>query len=236
MRALLVDDERLARAELRRLLAAHPDVDVAGEAATVDEAARAVAALGPDLILLDVQLAGETGFDLLDRLDAVPTVVFVTAFDRYALRAFEVAALDYLLKPVDPARLADALARARLRAVPAPPPDAPLGPDDRVFVRDGDLCLFVRLGDVPLIEAVGNYVRLHAGAARPLLLRTLAALEARLDARHFARVNRSQIVGLAHIERVAPWPGGGLVLTLRGGARVEVSRRQAQRLREAHGL
>ena len=239
MRALLVDDERLARRELRRLLAAHPDVEVAGEAATVGEAAAALAAKPVDVVLLDVQLAGETGFDLLARLDAdgapPPAVVFVTAFGHHAARAFDVAAVDYLVKPVEPERLAAALDRLRARPV-GPGDPKKLGPDDRVFVRDGEACFFVRLGDVPLVEGVGNYARLHVGGARPLLNRSLAYLEGRLDGRHFARVNRQQIVGLAHVDRVAPWFSGGLVLTLRDGTRVEVSRRQAQRLRDGWEL
>ncbi len=230
MNALLVDDERLARAELRRLLAAHPDVQVVAEAATADEAVRAIETRRPDLVLLDIELAGATGFSVLEKLDWVPAVVFVTAYDQYAVRAFEVSAFDYLLKPVEPERLAAALEKVRRGGLAAHPPEAPLGPDSRVFVRDGEKGWFVRLADVVLVEGEGNYARLYFGAEKPLILRSLAALEKRLDPAHFFRANRRQIVGLAHVTDVQPWFAGALVLRA-GGHRVEVSRRQAQKLR-----
>ena len=230
MNVLLVDDERLARAELRRLLAAHADVEVVGEAATSEEAVAAITTLRPDLVLLDIELAGTTGFHVLEHLDWVPAVVFVTAYDQYAVRAFEVSAFDYLLKPVEPLRLALALEKVRNSGHSAPPTEAPLGPESRVFVRDGERGWFVRLADVVLIEGVGNYARLHFGSEKPLIPRSLAALEKRLDPAHFFRANRQQIVGLGHVTDVQPWFGGGLVLRA-GGHRVEVSRRQAQKLR-----
>ncbi len=230
MDVLIVDDERLARLELQRLLAAHPDVRVVAEAATVKEAVDAIAAHAPDLLLLDIQLAGETGFDLLEKLDAAPAVVFVTAYDHYAVRAFEVSAFDYLLKPVEPERLAEALLRVGTRAAQVSSPEALLGLESRVFVRDGERGWFVRLGDVVLIESEGNYARLFFGDDKPLIPRALSALERRLDPAVFFRANRRQIVNLEKVTAVQPWFGGGLVLRA-GPHRVEVSRRQAQRLR-----
>ncbi|TMQ08873.1 MAG: response regulator [Deltaproteobacteria bacterium] len=222
MRALIVDDERLARAELRRLLAAHPDIEIVGEAAHADEARDRIAQLAPDLLLLDIEMPGASAFDLLASLDAAPAVIFTTAFDAHAVRAFEVSALDYLLKPIDPTRLAAALERA----VEAFRPAASI---DRVFVRDGDRCWFVRLSDVPLIESEGNYARLDI-AGQPLLPRSLAYLEARLQPAFF-RASRKHLVNLKLVDRVEAVPGGGLVLILPGGKEVEMSRRAAQRFR-----
>src|SRR5262244_43088 len=150
MRALIVDDERLARAEMRRLLAAHPDIEIVGEAAHAEEARERIAQLAPDLLLLDIEMPGGSAFDLLASLDTAPAVIFTTAFDAHAVRAFEVSALDYLLKPIDPTRLAAALDRARAALREHAEPSERI---DRVFVRDGDRCWFVRLDDVAVIES-----------------------------------------------------------------------------------
>jgi two-component system LytT family response regulator len=226
MRALIVDDERLARAELRRLLAAHPDVAIVGEAAHAGEARDRIAELAPDLLLLDIEMPGESAFDLLASLDAAPAVIFATAFDAHAVRAFEVSALDYVLKPIDAARLAAALDRAREAIRPSGAPDAAL---DRVFVRDGDRCWFVRLSEVAVIESDGNYARLDV-PGQPMLPRSLSYLETRLQPAFF-RASRKHLVNLRLVDRVEPGPGGGLVLILPGGREVEMSRRAAQRFR-----
>ena len=244
LRTVLVDDERLARVGMRRLLADHPGVAVVGEADGADAARDLLAGLREagtpaDLLLLDVQMPGESGFELLASLDPVPpAVVFVTAYDEHALRAFEVAALDYLVKPVAPARLAAALARVEGARPTAPPraDDAPLGPDDRVFVKDDDRLHFVRLGDVQAFESEGNYVRLHLPDARPLALRSLAALDERLDGRSFFRANRTHIVNLGAVVRLDDWPGGQIRVTLEGGIVVEMSRRQARAFRARTSL
>mgnify|MGYP000630282694 CR=1 FL=1 len=191
---LIVDDERLVRSELRRMLEPHDAVDVVGEAADATEAETAVEELDPDLLLLDVQMPDANGFDLLERLDDVPHVVFVTAYDEYAIRAFEVNALDYLVKPVEEERLAEALETVQEQAAlsgeamgPAPQPDPDeseepdtLTADDQVFVKDGRRCWFVRLGEVRLFEAAGNYTRLYFGTEEPLVHRSLSSLEDRL--------------------------------------------------------
>ena len=245
LRTVLVDDERLARVGMRRLMAEHPAVAVVGEADGADAARDMLAGLREagtpaDLLLLDVQMPGESGFELLASLDPVPpAVVFVTAYDKHALRAFEVAALDYLVKPVAPARLAAALARveaARQPAAQTDPDDAPLGPDDRVFVKDGEALHFVRLGDVRAFESEGNYVRLHLEGAAPLALRSLAALDERLDPRAFFRANRTHIVNLGAVVRLDDWPGGQIRVTLEGGLTVKMSRRQARAFRARTSL
>ena len=228
MKAIIVDDERLARLELRRLLAAHAEVEIVGEARNGDEAVALLGDLSPDVLFLDIQMPGMTGFDLLEKLDDVPPVIFTTAFDEHAIKAFEVNAIDYLLKPIDPARLAAALGRVR--------PRTPKPALDHVFVREGERCWIVRLADVLLLESEGNYARLCFGKERPLIRRSLNALEAQLDPAVFFRANRAQMINLSWIQQVDAGVDGGLVATLKGGRTVELSRRQASRLREKLSL
>ena len=241
MKALIVDDERLARNELRRLLARHPEVEVVGEAANADEAEASLSRSDVDLLLLDVQMPGATGFDLLERLDDVPLVVFTTAYDAYALRAFEVNAFDYLVKPIKPERLAAALAKAHLawsalRPADSHPSAHRRSASDRIFVRDGERCWIVALADVALIEAEGNYSRLHFGAHRPLVRGTLQALERRLDPAVFFRSSRRHIINLRFVESVDIGVDDSLTVRLRTGLVAQVSRRQARRLRETLSL
>ncbi|WP_342118514.1 LytR/AlgR family response regulator transcription factor [Pseudoduganella sp. OTU4001] len=228
IRALIVDDERLARAELRRLLAAHPGVEIVGEAANAAEAAQQVAALQPDLLLLDVQMPGGSGFDLLDALDDAPEVIFTTAFDQYTLQAFEASALDYLMKPIAPPRLAAALERAAARLGMAP---TPASTPRKLFIRDGERCWFVKLEDIRLFESEGNYTRLYFDGAKPLLARSLLALEQRLDPQQFFRASRRHIVNLAAVRSIDSDDGGGLTLRL-DDMEVEVSRRRAAALKQ----
>ena len=240
MKALLIDDERLARNELRRLLAGIPDITIAGEAANAAQAREQIASLRPDLLFLDVQMPGETGMALLESLEPpVPHVIFTTAYDDFAVKAFELNALDYLLKPVDPARLAIALEKLRSRAgMPAAPVErpVPLAAEDKVFVREGDRCWFVAVQSIRLLESEGNYTRVHFDQAQPQLFRSLNAMEERLDPRYFFRANRRQIINLAWIEKIEPWFSGGLLVNLKGGAKVELSRRQAQEFRDKMSL
>jgi two-component system, LytTR family, response regulator len=227
MRAIIVDDEPLARRELRRLLADFAWVDIVAEAGTIEEAEAAIEARAPDLMLLDIQMPGGSGFELLERLEHVPRVIFTTAYDHHAVQAFEVNALDYLLKPIEPERLAAALARAR-GAAPASTPASGGATIERLFIRDGSRCWFVPLREVRLMAADGNYVRLYWGDARPLLARPLSSLEERLDPSRYFRANRSQIINVDFIESVEPGIGGQLHVQLRGGPEVEISRRQAR--------
>lgn len=237
MKTLIVDDTRLARAELKTLLAAHPAFELVGEASDVAEAEAAIARLTPDLVLLDVQMPGGTGFDLLERLELTPQVIFTTAYDDYALRAFEVNALDYLVKPIAPERLAEALAKARSRHDAAVAQTKPrLGPGDQVFLRDGERCWFVALHEISHIVVDGNYAHVHFRGQRALLARSLAALEARLDPALFFRASRDTLVNLAAITGVEPWVNDGYRLVLRDGTALDVSRRQARELRDRMAL
>jgi len=241
LRTLVVDDERLARTELRRLLEPHGLVQVVGEAANADEAESAIRKHDPDLLFLDVQMPGDSGFDLLERLDAVPYVVFVTAYDEYAIRAFEVNALDYLVKPVEPERLRAAVETVQERSEGFAPSalaaddedgDPVLTADDRVFVKDGDRCWFVKLADVRMFEAAGNYTRLYFEREQPLIHRSLSYLEDRLDPDQFFRASRQHILNLDWVDDVTPWSKGKLKVTLEDGTEIELSRRRSRVFRE----
>jgi two-component system, LytTR family, response regulator len=233
MRAMIVDDEPLARRELRRLLAEFAWIDIVGEAANVGEAAPLIDRLLPELLFLDIQMPGGTGFELLERLEHLPRVVFTTAYDKHAVRAFEVNALDYLLKPIEPERLAAAVARAQAAAASAPAAVASSGTIlERLFLRDGERCWFVPLREVKLFTAEGNYVRISWDKIHPLLGRPLSSLESRLDPKRFFRANRQQIINLECIESVELGVNGRLHVQLRGGPEVQVSRRQARLFRQ----
>jgi len=239
MKALLIDDERLARSELRRLLEPFPDIEIAGEAANAKQARELMASLKPQLLFLDVQMPGETGMELLESLEPpAPQVIFTTAYDEFAVKAFEMNAIDYLLKPVDPARLAAAIERlpslkaAKAKAQPA----GRLAGTDKVFVREGERCWFVEVSQIRLLESEGNYTRVHFGDAQPQLFRSLNAMEERLDPKFFFRANRRQIINIAWIARIEPWFSGGLLVELKGGTKVELSRRQAQEFRDRMSL
>ncbi|HEY1871112.1 MAG TPA: response regulator [Chitinophagaceae bacterium] len=242
MRAIIIDDERLARAELRKLLQDFPEIEVIDEAANAEEGIAKIEAQNPDLIFLDIQMPGKTGFDMLSSLERSPNVIFTTAYDEYALRAFEVNALDYLLKPVEPKRLADAI--QKLHFVEAKETIGTgeninrslLSENDQVFVKDGERCWFVKLSDIRLFESVGNYAKVFFGNNKPLILKSLNALEERLDEKMFFRANRKHIVNLRLIEKIEPYFNGGLLLELKGGEKIEVSRRQTVKFKEMMSL
>jgi two-component system, LytTR family, response regulator len=239
-KALLIDDERLARNELRKLLENFNEIEIVGEAANADEGIAQINSLQPDIIFLDIQMPGKTGFEMLELLDAAPHVIFVTAFDEYALKAFEVNALDYLMKPVEPKRLQEAIIKLKKEVeeevVGSTVNRGSLGENDQVFVKDGERCWFVKLNEVKLFESVGNYAKIYFGNNKPLILKSLNALEERLDDRVFFRANRKEIINLRMIDKVEPYFNGGLMLTLKGGEQIEVSRRQSVKFKEMMSL
>jgi len=258
MRTLLVDDEAPARARLRRLLAAHPEIEVVGEADSGTDAVTHIAELAPDLVLLDIQMPGLDGFGVLEAVASgaaagrsTPLVIVVTAYDEHAVRAFEAEALDYLLKPVAPERLAVALERAgrRLAGRRATPGESSLPeqlervlaaigrerePLHHLLVHDGERARFVAVAQIHRVSAERNYVRVHAGRETYVLRSTLDALERRLDPRLFLRVNRSDIVRLDAVTELHPWSHGDYHMLLADGTRVVWSRRY--RARDAHRL
>ncbi|MHB8578635.1 MAG: LytR/AlgR family response regulator transcription factor [Ignavibacteriaceae bacterium] len=239
MKALIVDDERLARVELRRLLSPFKEITIVGEAINADDAISKISELNPDIIFLDIQMPGKNGFELLEELDSVPVVIFTTAYDEYALKAFEYNAMDYLLKPIEPKRLEEAVKKIieRNRKTITQDSENPiLTETDQVFVKDGERCWFVKLESVRLFESEGNYVRLYFEENKPLILRTLNYLDERLDSRTFFRANRKHIINLKYIENIEPWMNGGLLVKLKGGVKIEVSRRQAIKFKDMLSL
>jgi len=223
---------------LVRLLEEHPSIEVVGEAMNADEAEKLIEEFNPDLLFVDIQMPGRTGFQLLESLDTVPMVVFTTAYDEFALKAFEVNALDYLLKPIQPERLAEAvrkiqdkerLREGRLR-------EGKLGLNDQVFVKDGERCWFVSLSNIRLFESDGNYIKVFFDNNRPMIHKSLNALDEKLDERSFFRASRKHIVNLSWVEGIEPWFNGGLMVRLKGGDKVEVSRRQAAKFKDMMSL
>jgi two-component system LytT family response regulator len=239
---IIIDDERLARNELKKMLQEFSDIEVIDEAANVDEGIEKIETLNPDLIFLDIQMPGKTGFDLLTEVEKAPKVIFTTAYDEYAIKAFEVNALDYLLKPVEPKRLADSLSKLKdelnkeKTGTNGTYNRGILTDTDQVFVKDGERCWFVKLEEVRLFESVGNYAKVFFGPNKPLILKSLNALEERLDEKVFFRANRKHIINLRWIERIEPYFNGGLLVDLKGGEKIEVSRRQTVKFKEMMSL
>ena len=235
MKTLIIDDERLARKELIRLMEGYKEIEIVDEASNAEEAIEKIQEHSPGLIFLDVQMPGKTGFELLEELERVPQVIFTTAYDEFALKAFDVNALDYLLKPIQADRLAEAMKKVDFtedfgRA------DYKLGKEDQVFVKDGDKCWFVKLEKVRLFESDGNYIKVYFDTVRPMIHKSLNALDERLDERMFFRASRKHIINLGWVEKIDTWFNGGLLVELKGGDKIEVSRRQAARFKERMSL
>jgi two-component system LytT family response regulator len=240
-KAIIIDDERLARNELKKLLLDFPQIEILDEATNAEEGIEKIDSLNPDLVFLDIQMPGKTGFDMLQELDKAPHVIFTTAYDEYALKAFEVNALDYLMKPIEPKRLADALQKLQQAEEKEAVSQQALQrgiltETDQVFVKDGERCWFVKLSEVRLFESVGNYAKVFFAGNKPLILKSLNALEERLDEKTFFRANRKHIVNMRMIEKIEPYFNGGLLLEIQGGEKVEVSRRQAVKFKEMMSL
>lgn len=244
IRALIIDDERLARQELKNLLQTFDQIQIVGESGNVDEALTMIDKENPDLIFLDIQMPGKNGFELLEEIQGnAPDVVFVTAYDEYALKAFEVNALDYLMKPVDEERLGELIdqletkiSKKKAKQETVVESDDKLDITDQVFLKDGEKCWFVQLEKIRLFESEGNYVRVYFDDSRPLILKSLNALTDRLSEKYFFRASRKHILNLRWIEKVETWFNGGLLVILKDGTKVEVSRRQSVKLKEMMAL
>ena len=240
IRAILVDDEDLARAVLREHLAAHPDVEIVGECANGFEAVKAVSELAPDLVFLDIQMPKLNGFEVLELVDRDVAVVFVTAYDEYALRAFEVHAVDYLLKPFAPDRLTTALAAVRQRLhTPQPLPVAelaaaarPPGPVERILIRDGARVHILPIESIDCLEAQDDYVLVRSGGKQYLKHDTLAHLETQLDPKRFVRIHRSYMINIERLARVEPYAKDSRLAILQDGTKLPVSRTGYARLSE----
>tara|TARA_Y100001980_G_C14556864_1_gene351709 strand:- start:45682 stop:46389 length:708 start_codon:yes stop_codon:yes gene_type:complete len=235
MKALIVDDERLARKELMSLLEGYKDIQVVGEATDAEDALEKITKIDPDLIFLDIQMPGKSGFDLLEDLDKSPKVIFTTAYDEFAIKAFEFNALDYLLKPIQKERLGEAINKLRFEEERSPKGEG-LGENDQVFVKDGEKCWFVKLSEVRLFESDGNYIKVYFRENKPMIHKSLNALDERLDSKTFFRASRKHIINLGWVEKIDTWFNGGLLVQLKGGEKIEVSRRQAARFKEMMSL
>jgi two-component system LytT family response regulator len=239
-KALIIEDERLAREELKLLLKDYLEIEIIGEAKNGEEGLQKIKEQKPDLLFLDVSMPGMTGFEMLKYLEEIPRVIFITAYDAYALKAFEVNALDYILKPVDPDRLKEAIAKLSVneddfisnQAESLSRKNRQLTLNDRVFIKDGEKCWFIELSKVRMLESEGNYVKVYFDNFKPLILRSLNSFEDRLDPEFFFRANRKFIINLNWVSNIENWFNGGLQVELREGEKVEISRRQAIRFKE----
>jgi len=238
IRTIIVDDERLARNELKKILSDFPEIEIIDEAVNVQEALEKIEDSKPELIFLDIQMPGnKTGFDLLEMLAYAPKVVFTTAYNEFAIKAFEYNALDYLLKPIETRRITDAIAKVKKNIEKESQIQRDqLGTNDQVFVKDGERCWFVKLGEVRLFESVGNYAKVFFGPNKPLILKSLNALEERLDPKIFFRANRKHIINLQMISKIDHLFNGSLKVTLQGGEEIEISRRQAVKFKDNMSL
>lgn len=258
IRTIIIDDERLAREELKKLLKDFHEIEIIDEAKNPEEALMKIKDLKPDLLFLDIQMPGMSGFEMLKKLDEIPQVVFVTAFDEYALKAFDEKALDYILKPVDIKRLDETIKKVisnydvevqSAGIERSNRNDRLLNVNDSVFIKDNEKCFFFNLSEVRYFESEGNYVKVFFKKSKPLILRSLNSLEERLDPEQFFRANRKHIVNTTWIHKVENWFNGGLLLELKpildvnGKAdetkepeKIEVSRRQTSRFKELFSL
>jgi len=237
MKAIIIDDERLARQELRNLLLAHKEIEIVAECADAVSGLKSIQEHNPDIVFCDIQMPGKTGLELAEEISAAVEVVFVTAYDEYAIKAFEINAFDYLVKPVNPDRLADTIRKLAIReGAPKGENNAPLGLNDTVFLKDGEKCWLVKMNQIRLFESDGNYVRVYFENFRPLILRSLNSLETRLEEKQFFRASRRHIINLDFVSSIEPWFNGGLNVKMKDGREIEISRRQAVKLKDLMSL
>lgn len=237
MKAIIIDDERLARQELKNLLAAHKEIEVIAECSDAAQAKEKINELKPDVIFCDIQMPGKTGLELAEEISGAVDIVFITAHDEHAIKAFELNAFDYLLKPIQPQRLSETIKKLSIKETTNKTDNnTPLTRNDMVFIKDGEKCWFVKLTDIRLFESEGNYVRVYFDTFRPLILRSLNSLETRLNEKEFFRASRKHIINLNYIASVESWFNGGLNVKLKDGKEVEISRRQAVKLKDMMSL
>ncbi len=237
MKAILVDDERLARQELKNLLSSYKDIEVIAECSDATEAKDKIQQLKPDIVFCDIQMPGKSGLELAEEISAAIDVVFITAHDEHAIKAFELNAFDYLLKPVQADRLSETIKKLTVKETASRlDNNTPLTERDMVFIKDGEKCWFVRLSDIRLFESEGNYVRVYFDTFRPLILRSLNSLETRLSEKQFFRASRKHMINLSYIQSIEPWFNGGLNVKMKDGRDIEISRRQAVKLKDMMSL
>ncbi|MDB4292370.1 LytTR family DNA-binding domain-containing protein [Maribacter sp.] len=240
IKTVIVEDSRLARNELKELIKNHPEIDLIGEAENVDEGVELIENLKPDLLFLDINMPEKDGFELLEMLEEVPITVFTTAYDEYAIKSFEYNALDYLLKPINEKRFAVAVDKVTTKLADAAESDSDtvqrLTGNSQIFIKDGEKCWLVKIGDISLLEIVGNYTRVFFQDENPMLYKSLNQVEEKLPEKYFFRANRQQIINTNFIGNVVPWFNGKLKLTMTNGEEVEVSRRQSYLFKDKMSL
>ena len=236
IKTLLIDDEPLALAELQNMLMLYTDIEVIGTAADSREALKKIETYQPQLLFLDINMPGKSGFEMLEELEEAPHVIFVTAYDQFAIKAFEVNALDYILKPVNTDRLAESIEKVRKQIALIPKNDNKLSIDKRIFIKDGELCFFVPLAEVVLIESVGNYARVFYQNKKPLLHKSLNYLEEKLPDTHFFRAGRQHIININFIKNIYPFLNSTLQVEMQNGARIDISQRQSVKFKELMGV
>lgn len=235
-KTIIIDDERLAREEVKRALSNYPEFLVLGEAANVDDAIVLIEKEHPDLIFLDIHMPEKSGFDLLEELTIVPEVVFTTAYDQYAVKAFEVNALDYLVKPLRDERFAITIEKIKAELSKTKVKREPLPMNYKIFIKDGEQCHFIPLTDIRLIQSLDNYARLYFGNENAMIKRSLNLIEEKLDPNIFFRINRSQIVNTSYIKEIYPHFKNKLSLVLTSGEKLEVSSRQSAKFKNWNSL
>ncbi|MFL0684911.1 MAG: LytR/AlgR family response regulator transcription factor [Algoriphagus aquaeductus] len=238
-RVYLVDDELLALEELKVLLNPYEDLEIIGANDRVEEAILECNELKPDLIFLDINMPGKDGFAFLESLEEVKDVIFVTAYDQFAIKAFEINALDYLLKPLNPKRLAEAIQRFRSKVFSNPAisqEDDRLSADKKIFIKDGEKCHFVPIAKIFLLESEGNYVRVYYDKHKPLLHKSLTYLEQKLPEDLFFRANRQYMFNLDFIDQIEPYFNSTLLIILKSGHKIDLSQRQSAKFREITGV
>ena len=238
MRTIIVDDERLAREELKGLLEEYGDIEVIGEYKNAIEAKEAIEKDAPDLVFMDIQMPGETGLQLLEKMPNPPRTIFVTAYDEYAIKAFELNAYDYLMKPIDPDRLSEVYKRLQEenKTPESVEKNEVLQQGDKVLIKDGDKVWFINVNDIRYFESEGNYVKVKFDTFKPLILRSLNSLEERMDEKLFFRANRKFLINLNHVVSIESWFNGGLQIELSCGTKVEISRRQTIKFKDKFSL
>ena len=242
IKTIIIDDERLAREELKSILVDFIEIEIVDEAQNGQEGIEKIKQHKPDLIFLDVSMPGMTGFEMLKQLDDAPQVIFITAFDEHALKAFDMQAIDYILKPIDPERLSQAIKKVYSEHAEIDDSDFSaranilLDPADKVFIKDGEKCWFIELNRIRMMESDGNYVKVYFDQFRPMVLRSLNNFETRLNPEYFFRANRKFIINLNHVVVIETWFNGGLKVELSKGEKIEISRRQAIRFKEVFSI
>jgi two-component system LytT family response regulator len=231
IKAVIVEDSRLARNELKELIKGYSQITIIGEAENVDDGYKLIIENSPDLLFLDINMPEKDGFELLEMLDEVPITIFTTAFDEYAIKSFDYNALDYLLKPINEKRFAKAIEKVREKLTATKDTSEEnnrrLTGNSQIFIKDGEKCWLIKVGDISHFEIVGNYTRVFFQDENPLLYKSLNQVEEKLPEKYFFRANRQQIINTNFISNVVPWFNGKLKLTMLNGEEVEVSRRQS---------